>query len=122
MHVTLVHVQVKPEHVAEFLEATRINHEASIREPGNLRFDVLLSVDDPTRFILYEAYADEDAAAAHKKTDHYTTWRDTVAGWMAQPRQGVRYNGLFPSAETITKLSGAEAVEAQEDASSGAAE
>ena len=37
MHVTLVQVHVKPEHISEFIEATRRNHEASILEPGNRR-------------------------------------------------------------------------------------
>lgn len=96
MQVTIVHVQVKPEHVQDFIDATRRNHEASVREPGNRRFDVLQSQDDPTRFVLYEAYANAEDAAAHKKTTHYATWRDTVAGWMAAPRQGVPYFALFP--------------------------
>lgn len=96
MHVTLVHLQVKPEHVEDFLEATRLNHEGSVREPGNRRFDVLQSADDPTRFALYEAYASAEDAAAHKSTAHYLKWRETVADWMAAPRQGVSYRGLFP--------------------------
>ena len=62
MYVTLVYVHVKPEHVAEFIESMLTNHEGSVREPGNLRFDVLQSPDDPTRFVLYEAYADESGA------------------------------------------------------------
>ena len=41
MHVTLVHVQVIPAHIDDFIIATRLNYEASIREPGNRRFDVL---------------------------------------------------------------------------------
>ena len=97
MHVTLVHVRVRPERVDAFVDATRANHEASTREPGNLRFDVLRSVDDPTAFILYEAYVDEDAARAHKETAHYLEWRDKVAGWMAEPRRGIRYDGLLPA-------------------------
>ncbi len=96
MYVTLVHARVMPEHVDEFLDATRANHEASVREAGNLRFDVLRSIDDPTAFILYEAYVDEAAAGVHKETAHYREWRDAVAGWMAEPRRGVRYDGLFP--------------------------
>ncbi len=96
MHVTLVHVHVKPEHLAEFIAATRANHEASIREPGNVRFDVLQSADDPTRFVLYEAYLDEEAAASHKTTEHYLEWRARVEPWMAEPRRGDRYIGLFP--------------------------
>ncbi|MBK8163916.1 MAG: antibiotic biosynthesis monooxygenase [Gammaproteobacteria bacterium] len=97
MHVTLVHVQVKPECVADFVEATRRNHELSVREAGNRRFDVLQSTEDSTRFVLYEAYASAADAAAHKQTAHYLAWRDAVAGWMAAPRQGVPYRGLFPA-------------------------
>lgn len=98
MHVTIVHVQVKPEHVQDFIAACRLNHEASVREPGNRRFDVAQSAEDPSRFILYEAYVDTEAAAAHKKTAHYLQWRDNVAPWMAVPRLGVPYTGLFPRA------------------------
>jgi autoinducer 2-degrading protein len=96
MHVTLVHVQVDPAHIDDFITATRLNHEASIQEPGNRRFDVLQSPENPGQFILYEAYVSAEAAAAHKETAHYLTWRDTVASWMAEPRQGIHYHGLFP--------------------------
>lgn len=96
MHVTLVHVQVKPDHIDDFIAATRLNHEASISEAGNRRFDVLQSPENPAQFILYEAYASAEDAAAHKQTAHYLNWRDTVSEWMAEPRQGVRYEGLFP--------------------------
>ncbi len=41
MIATLVHVYVKPEFTEAFIEATRVNHEHSIQEPGNLRFDIL---------------------------------------------------------------------------------
>ncbi len=98
MHVTLVHVVVKPDAIDAFITATRANHEASVREPGNHRFDVLQSPDDPARFVLYEAYASADAAAAHKQTAHYAQWRDAVAPIMAEPRQGVPMHGLFPAA------------------------
>jgi autoinducer 2-degrading protein len=98
MHVTLVHVRVKPEHVAAFIAATRRNHESSTAEPGNRRFDVLQAADDPTRFVLYEAYATPADAAAHKETPHYRAWRDAVADWMAEPRKGIGYRGLFPAA------------------------
>ena len=97
MHVTLVHVNVKPPHIDDFIAATRANHESSIREPGNLRFDVLQSDDDPSRFVLYEAYLSAEDAAAHKQTRHYLQWREQVAEWMAEPRRGIGYTGLFPA-------------------------
>lgn len=97
MQVTIVHVSVNPEHIDDFIEATRLNHEASVMEAGNRRFDVLQSADNPTQFVLYEAYESAAEAAAHKETAHYQRWRETVADWMAQPRQGVAYDGLFPA-------------------------
>ena len=98
MHVTLVHVHVKEECVDAFIEATAANHHASVEEPGNRRFDVLQAPDAPDRFILYEAYATAEDAAAHKETDHYLRWRQRVADMMAEPREGVRFQGLYPKA------------------------
>jgi autoinducer 2-degrading protein len=97
MHVTVVYVHVKPERVADFVEATRENHEQSVKEPGNLRFDILQSVEDPTRFVAYEGYRDQASAKAHKETAHYLAWREKVADWMAEPRQGATYDGIFPA-------------------------
>ncbi len=96
MYVTIVYVSVKPGNIEAFKEACRLNHEGSIREPGNVRFDILQSADEPTRFVLYEAYKTPQDAAAHKETPHYLAWRETVADWMAEPRQGVAYQGIFP--------------------------
>ena len=96
MHVTIVHVWVKPDHVEAFIEASRSNHLASVQEPGNSRFDVLQDAADPNKFVLYEAYATADDATAHKNTPHYLAWREAVAEMMAQPRQGVAHQGLFP--------------------------
>ncbi len=96
MIVTAVTVWVKPEHVEDFITATVANHECSVKEPGNLRFDVLQSHDDPCRFLLYEGYEDPEAAARHKETEHYRTWRDMVAGWMAKPREGIPHRVIRP--------------------------
>lgn len=96
MFVTLVHCHVKPEHADAFADACRSNAEASSREPGNLRFDLLRLVEDPTRFLLYEWYVDQAAARAHKDTPHYLRWRETTADMSEEARQGVRYEGLFP--------------------------
>lgn len=97
MHVAIVRVQVRPEHVQDFIIATRANHEASVNETGNCRFDVLQSESDPTYFILYEAYDTAEQASAHKLTPHYLAWRDMVMPWMATPRIGEFYHALFPA-------------------------
>ncbi|MBF0538726.1 MAG: antibiotic biosynthesis monooxygenase [Nitrospirae bacterium] len=96
MIVTAVTVYVKPEHVDDFIAATWANHEGSIKEPGNMRFDVLQGIKDPTQFLLYEAYESDEAAGEHKNTAHYKKWRDTVEPWMARPRQGVSHHVISP--------------------------
>jgi len=96
MIVTCVHINVKAEHAENFIKATLENHTQSVKEPGNLRFDLLQDAQDPFRFLIYEAYESEEASAAHKSTSHYLKWRDTVANWMAEPRRGVKYNIVAP--------------------------
>ncbi|HEY65933.1 MAG TPA: antibiotic biosynthesis monooxygenase [Caldilineae bacterium] len=96
MYVVCVTVWVKPEYVDQFIEATRENHLNTRKEPGNVRFDVLQAEEDPTRFFLYEVYRTKEDFARHQQTPHYLKWRETVADWMAQPRQGVRHYSLFP--------------------------
>lgn len=97
MLVVHVDVAVLPERVEEFAEATLANARASIQEPGVLRFDVVQDQADPGHFVLVEVYRDAEAAAAHKETEHYATWRDAVAEMMARPRASVKFAALFPT-------------------------
>lgn len=99
MIVTLVHVWVKTEHVSDFIRASKENHEHSIKEPGNLRFDLIQSADDATKFVIYEAYESEEASMAHKSTNHYKKWRAEVADWMAQPREGEKHLIIAPASK-----------------------
>jgi quinol monooxygenase YgiN len=96
MLIVHVQVQVKGECVEAFREATLANAQASLREPGIARFDVLQQADDPTRFVLVEVYRTPEAPARHKETAHYATWRDAVAPMMAEPRSSVKFVHVFP--------------------------
>jgi quinol monooxygenase YgiN len=94
MLIAHVFVHVLPDAVDAFIEATKANAAASVREPGIARFDVVQELDDPTRFVLVEAYRTEQASVDHKETAHYATWRDTVAAMMAEPRHAVKYRDI----------------------------
>ena len=50
--------------VNDFTSATRA-------EPGNLFFDWYRSVDDPTVYVLVEAFRDHAAGEAHVNSDHF---------------------------------------------------
>jgi len=96
MLIVHVHVRVKPDQVEAFQAAARANARESVREPGIARFDVVQQRDDPTRFVLVEAYRSTEDTVRHKQTAHYLTWRDTVAPMMAEERRSVQYVNVFP--------------------------
>jgi autoinducer 2-degrading protein len=96
MFVVAVTVFVKKDRVGDFIEATSENARDTRGEPGNVRFDVSQSNEDPNRFLLYEVYHGEEDFKRHQQTGHYLQWKAKVADWMAQPRQGVRHASLFP--------------------------
>src|SRR5687767_15777555 len=95
MYVVAVTVFVKPEFTEAFVEAVLDNARNTRKEPGNVRFDVLRAEEDPNRFLLYEVYRAKEDFAKHQQTEHYLRWKNKVADWMAQPRQGVRHVPVF---------------------------
>jgi autoinducer 2-degrading protein len=99
MFVVCVTVHVKPGREEDFTAATLDNARNTRREPGNVRFDVARALDPPTRFFLYEVYRSAEDFKAHQQTPHYLLWKQTVADWMAEPRQGVKHESLFPADE-----------------------
>jgi quinol monooxygenase YgiN len=60
-----------PSITADFTAATRA-------EPGNLWFDWSRSLDDPTEYVLIEAFADDEAAGAHVNSDHFKSAQSTL--------------------------------------------
>ncbi|MEG3131293.1 (4S)-4-hydroxy-5-phosphonooxypentane-2,3-dione isomerase [Pantoea cypripedii] len=96
MEVTLVEINVKADCIDEFLRVFHANHVGAVQEPGNLRFDVLQDSNVPTRFFIYEAYADEAAVLAHKKTPHYLACVEALEALMTEPRKKTVFKGIYP--------------------------
>jgi autoinducer 2-degrading protein len=99
MYIVHVYVHVKPEYLDAFKEITRDNARHSVQEPGIARFDVVQSLEEPTRFVLVEVYRDQDAPARHKETAHYNRWAEGVAHMLAEPRTRARFENIFPGDE-----------------------
>jgi quinol monooxygenase YgiN len=100
MVVLQVTVQVKPEHVSEFLEVVRYDAERSEEdEPGCLRFDVIQDLEDPSRFFFYEVYRDEAAMEAHRETPHFKFYVEKGRPWLAAPPERRVGKNVIPSDE-----------------------
>lgn len=95
MFIYIVDIKVKAENLEEFKQATLENAQNTVREPNNIRFDVLQDDNDSTRFLLYEVYVDETALEEHRQTAHYAKWREVVAPWMAEARRATKCSELF---------------------------
>lgn len=100
MLILIVNIHIKPEKIDPFREATIENAQNSLKEPGVTRFDVLQQTDDPSRFILYEAYRDQAAVAAHKETPHYKAWLAKADEMFAEPRTRALYANVHPGDES----------------------
>ena len=60
-----------PQIADEFTKATRA-------EPGCLWFDWSRSVEDPTEYVLVEAFRDDAAGAAHVQSEHFRKAQETL--------------------------------------------
>ena len=96
MIIAHVFVLVKEDRIEDFIGATIENAQNSLKEPGIARFDFIQEQEDPTRFVLVEVYRTPEDPAKHKETEHYKTWRDTVADMMAEPRTAIKYLNVYP--------------------------
>lgn len=97
MYISVVYIHVKPDFIAPFIDALTDNARHSRQEPGVVRFDVLQQTDEPARFMLYEVYHTAADLDAHRTTEHYLRWRDTVTDWMAETRTSVKYANIDPA-------------------------
>jgi (4S)-4-hydroxy-5-phosphonooxypentane-2,3-dione isomerase len=96
MIIIHIFVRVHENRIDDFKKASLENVMSSSKEPGIAYLNVLQSPENPTRFLLEEAYRSADALGKHKETKHYKIWRDTVESMMAEPRLSTRYINIFP--------------------------
>ena len=74
---------VKPEHADDWPEISRAFTEATRAEEGCLWFDWSRSLEDPTEYVLVEAFRDDAAGGAHVQSDHFKEATSTLPGYLA---------------------------------------
>lgn len=62
---------VKPEHADDWPRLAADFTRATRAEPGCKWYDWSRSLEDPTEYVLVEAFEDDDAGAAHVNSDHF---------------------------------------------------
>ncbi|WP_431710943.1 putative quinol monooxygenase [Glutamicibacter uratoxydans] len=72
MYFIVVKFQVKPEFTEGFMERVADYTAKTRAEEGNLWFDWSISVENPNEYVLVEAFRDDEAAAAHVNSAHFS--------------------------------------------------
>jgi quinol monooxygenase YgiN len=71
-YVIVAEFQVTRDALPKFMEAAnRIASTVAGQEPGCERYDVITSVDEPGRGMIYEVYEDLAAFEAHRESSHF---------------------------------------------------
>jgi quinol monooxygenase YgiN len=99
-------INVKPEHVRAFREATiREARDTVSDESGVFQFHILTDADTPNRFYYFEIFRDEAAAEAHWETENFKTWLATVEGLLDGEVQRIStMRTVFPSDQGLEVL------------------
>jgi autoinducer 2-degrading protein len=98
MYSIIATINIDPERIEEFKEASFSDATGSVRdEPQCFRFDIHQDATNPARFHLHEVYRDETAFEAHCKTPHFLKWLGTVQAWFDGDPQVTVMNTVFPS-------------------------
>jgi autoinducer 2-degrading protein len=83
-YINAVDLDLVPSERDKFLEAIAEDAEATRKEPGCLRFDVLVLANDPNHLFLYEVYESEAAFRAHRDSDYFKKYASTTANMVAK--------------------------------------
>ena len=76
--------RIRPEHADDWPAISREFTLATRAEPGCLWFDWSRSVDDPTEYVLVEAFRDDEAGGAHVRSEHFATATATLPAYLAE--------------------------------------
>ena len=74
--------RVKPEHADAWPEVAGPFTQATRSEPGCLWFEWSRSLDDPTVYVLVEAFRDGAAGGEHVKSQHFEDARSTLPPYL----------------------------------------
>jgi quinol monooxygenase YgiN len=76
--------RVLPEHADRWPDIAGDFTRATRAEAGCLWFDWSRSLDDPTEYVLVEAFRDDAAGAAHVQSEHFRTAQQTLPQHLAE--------------------------------------
>ena len=87
MITVIAHYRTRPDKAAEVRAILAQHSRASAAETGCIQFNAYQDAEDPTRFALYESYVDDEAFAAHRRTEHFRVNIEQTIAAMLEERE-----------------------------------
>ena len=112
----VAYIEVMPPSTEEVITLLRQYREASRKEAGNARLEVLQQHGRPDHFVLVEVWRDQPAFEAHGKATHTTQWRDKLQPLRVSPYDERLHKGLAIGAMPAAGTAGATYVVTHADA------
>lgn len=81
MYVSVSFHKILPQHIDDYITNMNICAEASNREPGCIRYEVMQDVSDPGMMCLFQVFKDADAYQAHQDAEHHVHWVAISRDW-----------------------------------------
>jgi quinol monooxygenase YgiN len=76
--------RIRPEDAERWPDISRDFTQATRSEAGCLWFDWSRSLDDPTEYVLVEAFRNGEAGAAHVQSDHFKAATATLPAYLME--------------------------------------
>jgi quinol monooxygenase YgiN len=76
--------KIKPEDAENWPQISAAFTRATRSEPGCMWFDWSRSVEDPTEYILIEAFRDDQSGAAHVQSEHFKAAQKALPPYLAE--------------------------------------
>jgi quinol monooxygenase YgiN len=92
MIVVIGQFDIRPEDAPAAAELMRVMMNETIREPGCHHYAYSRDLSTPDRFQLSELWENDDALAAHFRSDHMATYRAGMSKLRVQRRTVKRYD------------------------------
>ena len=81
MYTSVSFHKILPEHIDDYITNMRICADATNKEPGCIRYEVMQDEADPGMMLLFQVFKDADAYQAHQDTPHHEHWASISRDW-----------------------------------------
>jgi quinol monooxygenase YgiN len=91
MLVLLATIRIKPGTEAGIRAGAAACRAETLKEEGNISYDLTQSISDPLEFLFVERWKDREAITKHFGLPHFLAWRELSKDWVSERKIEIYY-------------------------------